>query len=77
MSPWMKPEVRRLSKNLGAVFYFCFGADMTQHWRIAGLELHELSGLLARRLDDSGDVSPPEGSTKIARITAVGGIAVI
>lgn len=34
-------------KNLGTVFYFCFGADMTQHWRIAGLEPTQVVGLLA------------------------------
>ncbi|SUG97781.1 amino acid permease [Salmonella enterica subsp. enterica] len=56
---------------------FVFGADMTQHWRIAGLEPTQVVGLLAVGWMILVTCVAARGINKIARITAVGGIAVM
>ena len=56
---------------------FLFGADMTQHWRIAGLEPTQVVGLLAVGWMILVTCVASRGINKIARITAVGGIAVM
>ncbi|EJI2359231.1 glutamate/gamma-aminobutyrate family transporter YjeM [Salmonella enterica] len=56
---------------------FVFGADMTQHWRIAGLEPTQVVGLLAFGWMILVTCVAARGINKIARITAVGGIAVM
>lgn len=56
---------------------FLFGADMTQHWRIAGLEPTQVVGLLAVGWMILVTCIASKGINKIARITAVGGIAVM
>lgn len=56
---------------------FLYGSDMTQHWRIAGLEPTQVVGLLAVAWMILVTVVASKGINKIARITAVGGIAVM
>lgn len=56
---------------------FLFGADMTQHWRIVGLEPTQVVGLLAVGWMILVTCVASRGINKIARITAVGGIAVM
>ncbi|WP_252182776.1 glutamate/gamma-aminobutyrate family transporter YjeM [Citrobacter sp. wls758] len=56
---------------------FLFGADMTQHWRFAGLEPTQVVGLLAVGWMILVTCVASRGINKIARITAVGGIAVM
>lgn len=56
---------------------FMFGADMTQHWRIAGLEPTQVVGLLAVGWMVLVTCVASRGINKNARITAVGGIAVM
>ncbi|MGT3086898.1 amino acid permease, partial [Salmonella enterica] len=56
---------------------FLFGADMTQHWRIAELEPTQVVGLLAVGWMILVTCVASRGINKIARITAVGGIAVM
>ncbi|WP_208463376.1 glutamate/gamma-aminobutyrate family transporter YjeM [Escherichia coli] len=56
---------------------FLYGSDMTQHWHIAGLEPTQVVGLLAVAWMILVTVVASKGINKIARITAVGGIAVM
>lgn len=56
---------------------FLYGSDMTQHWRIAGLEPTQVVGLLAVAWMILVTVVASKGINKIARITAVGGITVM
>ena len=56
---------------------FLYGSDMTQHWRITGLEPTQVVGLLAVAWMILVTVVASKGINKIARITAVGGIAVM
>ncbi len=56
---------------------FLFGSDMTQHWRFAGLEPTQVVGLLAVAWMIIVTTVASKGINKIARITAVGGIAVM
>ncbi|MGL4723732.1 MAG: glutamate/gamma-aminobutyrate family transporter YjeM [Scandinavium sp.] len=56
---------------------FLFGSDMTQSWRFAGLEPSQLVGLLAVAWMVGVTFVASLGITRIAQITAVGGIAVM
>lgn len=56
---------------------FLFGADMTQHWGVAGLASTQVVGLLAVVWMILVTTVAAKGINKIARITAVGGIAVM
>ena len=54
---------------------FLFGSDMTQHWGVAGLQSTQVVGLLAVIWMVLVTTVAAKGINKIARITAVGGIA--
>ena len=56
---------------------FLFGSDMTQHWGVAGLQSTQVVGLLAVIWMVLVTTVAAKGINKIARITAVGGIAVM
>ncbi|HFZ8994510.1 TPA: glutamate/gamma-aminobutyrate family transporter YjeM [Citrobacter freundii] len=56
---------------------FLFGSDMTQHWGIAGLQSTQVVGLLAVAWMVVVTWVASHGINKIARITAVGGVAIM
>ncbi len=75
---WMILVTVVASKKVWVPFStFLYGSDMTQHWRIAGLEPTQVVGLLAVAWMILVTVVASKGINKIARITAVGGIAVM
>nr|WP_318384158.1 glutamate/gamma-aminobutyrate family transporter YjeM [uncultured Enterobacter sp.] len=56
---------------------FVFGADMTQHWQFGGLASTQVVGLLAVFWMVVVTFVAAKGINKIAKITAVGGVAVM
>lgn len=56
---------------------FIVGADMTQHWHVAGLQPTQVVGVLAIVWMGGVTFVAAKGINKIAKVTAVGGIAVM